>query len=86
LWGFLSYIKGLIDTGEFSAVSGCIQNYRLDKIKGNTATFEIEGIEFSYNNYERTPFFYEKEFSGQVMKNGSCLEISYLPIAKKTES
>ena len=77
------YIKGLIDTGKFSVVSGCIQNYRLDKIKRNTATFEIEGIEFSYNNYERTPFFYEKEFSGKVMKNGSCLEISYLPIAKK---
>ena len=78
-------IKKQIDAGEFLLVSGCIQNYRLDEVKGHTATFEVQGVEFSYNNYTRTPFFYEKELPGKVIKNGNCIEISYLPIAKENK-
>ncbi|WDD99944.1 hypothetical protein [Thalassomonas actiniarum] len=80
-----SGIKALIEAGKFAVVSGCIENYRLDNVKGHTATFEVEGIEFSYNNYTNTSFFYEKEFSGNAMKNDSCLEISYLPVGKENK-
>ena len=78
-------VKSQIDAGEFSLVSGCIQNYRLDEVKGHTATFEVQEVEFSYNNYTRTPFFYEKELPGKVIKNGNCLEISYLTISKENK-
>lgn len=78
-------IKKQIDAGEFSIASGCIQSYSLDKVKAHTATFQVEGVEFSYNNYTRTPFFYEKELPGKVIKNGTCLEISYLTIAKENK-
>ena len=78
-------VKSQIDAGEFSLVSGCIQNYRLDEVNGHTATFEVQEVEFSYNNYTRTPFFYEKELPGKVIKNGNCLEISYLTISKENK-
>ena len=78
-------VKSQIYAGEFSLVSGCIQNYRLDEVKGHTATFEVQEVEFSYNNYTRTPFFYEKELPGKVIKNGNCLEISYLTISKENK-
>ena len=78
-------VKSQIDAGEFSLVSGCIQNYRLDEVKGHTATFEVQEVEFSYNNYTRTPFFYEKELPGKVIKNGNCLEISNLTISKENK-
>jgi hypothetical protein len=80
-----SEIKKQIDAGDFSVVSGCIQNYRLDKVKRQTATFEVEGVEFSFNSYTKTPFFYEKELPGKVVKNGSCLEVSYLSITKENK-
>ncbi|MBB1506727.1 hypothetical protein H5203_14665 [Pseudoalteromonas sp. SG41-1] len=80
-----SEIKKQIDAGDFSVVSGCIQNYRLDKAKRQTATFEVEGVEFSFNSYTKTPFFYEKELPGKVVKNGSCLEVSYLSITKENK-
>lgn len=80
-----SEIKKQIDAGDFSVVSGCIQNYRLDKVKRQTATFEVEGVEFSFNSYTKTPFFYEKELPGKVVKNGSCLEVSYLPTIKENK-
>ncbi|BDF95546.1 MULTISPECIES: hypothetical protein [Pseudoalteromonas] len=80
-----SEIKKQIDAGDFSVVSGCIQNYRLDKVKRQRATFEVDGVEFSFNSYTKTPFFYEKELPGKVVKNGSCLEVSYLPISKENK-
>ncbi|MFK3865013.1 hypothetical protein [Pseudoalteromonas rhizosphaerae] len=80
-----SEIKKQIDAGDFSVVSGCIQNYRLDKVKRQTATFEVEGVEFSFNSYTKNPFFYEKELPGKVVKNGSCLEVSYLSITKENK-
>jgi len=78
-------IKKQIDAGDFSVVSGCIQNYRLDKVKRQTATFEVEGVEFSFNSYTKTPFFYEKELPGKVVKNGGCLKVSYLPTIKENK-
>jgi len=78
-----SKINDLIERGEFKVVSGCIENYKLDDVKGNSASFDLAGVNFSYNNYTRTSFFYEREYTYEVMKNGSCLEISFIPSERK---
>ncbi len=70
-------IRKLIDNKEYEVVSGCIKNYIIDKAKRNK-TFEIEEVQFSYNNYTTTPFFHERSFEGSFIKNGNCFSISYL--------
>lgn len=72
-------LKKAIEAGDFQVVTGCIDNYQIASDKNSTLSFEINSIVFSYNKASRGPFFYEKVYSGQVIKNGSCLEISYLP-------
>ena len=76
-------INDMIAKGEFKVVSGCIENYKLDDVKGHTASFDLAGVNFSYNNYTRASFFYEREYNYEVMKNGSCLEISFIPFEGK---
>lgn len=45
-----SKINDLIARSEFKVVSGCIENYELDDVKGHTASFDLSGVNFSYNN------------------------------------
>lgn len=73
-------LKKAIEAGNFQVVTGCIDNYQIASDKNSTVSFKINSIVFSYNKASRGPFFYEKVYSGQVIKNGSCLEISYLPL------
>ena len=80
-----SYVKiinleSIIKNNEYSQVSGCIADYKLERPKVGMVveSFKVNDVLFKFSNYDRGLYFNSTHHSDKFLKNDRCVSINYV--------
>lgn len=79
MYGF-NKLMNSYESGQYEVVEGYVENFKPMPYEGHSnESFEINGVEFSYSDYEITSGYHNAKSHGGVIEgNGQYLKIGYV--------
>ena len=81
--GWLTY-RAALDAGEHELAEGIVEDFQpLARHADTPESFTVNGVYFSYSDYNISPAFKTSQSKGGPIREGLAVRISYLPHAQK---
>jgi hypothetical protein len=76
----IAHLQAFINEKKYEVAVGCVENYSVEvsPTKYKTERFVVENTQFELSNFTKSMYFTGEDHSDNFIRNGRCLEISYI--------